>query len=189
MGSNPTSSAISANGDDATYDNAEMSAAREGLVSEHSKGQAQLVYFLLGLAASAIAFAVHETDGKALKETPWPLGVAVVLWAFSFAMGCFCVTARQRAIISNLAFLDATKGLNHAQIDEHLPSAKKTTQDDINRPFKFFDWQLWTMFAGALFYIGGHVMQMAATQPKNVTPVAAPKMAPTRAPHSNAPHP
>ena len=151
VGSNPTPSAISANGDDATDDNAEMSATREGLLSEHSKGQAQLVYFLLGLAASAIAFAVHETDGEALKETPWPLGIAVALWAFSFAMGCFSVTAHQRAIISNVAFLDATKGLSRAIIDEQLSNLKKTTQDDINRPFKFFDWQLWTMFAGALF--------------------------------------
>jgi len=66
-----------------------MSAPREELVSEHTKGQAQLVYFLLGLAASAIAFAVHETEGTALKDAPWPLGAAVALWAFSFAMGCF----------------------------------------------------------------------------------------------------
>jgi hypothetical protein len=169
-------------------DNIRMGTPREELVSEHTKGQAQLVYFLLGLAASAIAFAVHETEGAALKDTPWPLGVAVALWAFSFVMGCFSVTARQRAIVTNLAFLDATKGLTQAVVDEKLAGIKKTTQDDINRPFKFFDRQLWLMFAGALFYIGGHVMQMATTPPKTVSGAIAPKPALTVAPRNSAPH-
>jgi hypothetical protein len=68
-----------------------------------------------------------------------------------------------------------------------MASLKKTTQKDINRPFKFFNWQLWTMFARALFYIGGHIMQMAETPQKGVAPAAVMKASPAM-PNDSAPH-
>ena len=68
------------------------------LVFEASRGQAQFAYFQLGLAASAIAFAVHETEGKSLADTPWPIGLAVGLWGMSFVAGCLGVEARHRGL-------------------------------------------------------------------------------------------
>ena len=164
-----------------------MSTPRNDLQSEHTKSQAQFAYFLLGLAASAIAYAIHETQGWSLKEAPWPIGVAVGLWALSFGLGCFGVKARQQATITNIAFLDSTQGLNAAQVAQHMPEVHETARKDVNRPVCFFDWQLWMLFAGALFYIDGHLMQMAATPPKAV--VTTPKATTTPAPRSSAPHP
>ncbi len=159
-----------------------MTTSRNELHFEHIKGQAQFAYFQLGGAASAIAFAIHQTNGRSLQDTPWPLGVAVILWAISFALGCLGMTARQQGIATNVRFLDATQGA-HPDVLQRVAGqaydeALKVTQNDLDRPVKRFRWQLWTFFAGALFFIAGHVMDMAATPPR-VDSLSA---------NSNAPH-
>lgn len=64
------------------------------LTFEFIRGQGQFSYFLLGVAASAIAFAIHETEALPLADAPWPLAVAVSLWSLSFALGCAGIEAR-----------------------------------------------------------------------------------------------
>lgn len=148
-----------------------MGTSHTDLYFEHLKGQAQFAYFQLGVAASAIAFAIHETDGHALRETPWLIGLAVALWAISFALGCFGVTARQRGMLTNLQYLEATRDapplatIGDAELVRVLTDAKRITQQSLDRPGPRFRWQLWTLFFGALAYIGGHVMQMATLNP------------------------
>jgi hypothetical protein len=147
-----------------------MTTSRNELHFEHIKGQAQFAYFQLGGAASAIAFAIHQTNDRSLQDTPWPLGVAVIFWAISFALGCLGMTARQQGIATNVRFLDATQGA-HPNVLQQIAGqayddALKITQNDLDRPVKRFRWQLWTLFAGALFFIAGHVMDMVATPPR-----------------------
>ena len=160
------------------------------LYFEHLKGQAQFAYFQLGVAASAIAFAVHETDGHALSDTPWPIGAAVALWAVSFALGCFGVDARQRGMNTNLQYLEAKRDIPAALIDDELRTvlskAKAITQKDLDRPRARFRWQQWTLFAGALFYIAGHIVQMAATPPSKTRSEASKKVG-ARAPVKTTP--
>jgi len=142
-----------------------MAGSETDLYFEHLKGQAQFAYFQLGVAASATAFAVHETAESSLQETPWPIGAAVALWALSFGVGCFGMTARQRGMQTNLQYLAAKRGIPPAVDDPELAKviadAKRITQNDLDRPMIRFRWQLYTLFGGALFYIGGHIMQMA----------------------------
>ena len=135
------------------------------LFFEHSKSQAQHAYFQLGLTASAIAFAVHETNGHSLDDTPWPIGLAVVLWAASFVCGCLGVEARQRAMMTNLGFLRATRGLSRSSTDPQIVSmygeVEAIAQGDANRPGLRFRWQIYLLFLGAVAYVTGHTMQMA----------------------------
>jgi hypothetical protein len=148
------------------------------LYFEHLKGQAQFAYFQLGVAASAIAFAVHETKGQALSDTPWPIGLGTALWAVSFAVGCFGMQARQRGMATNLRyneFIDAYRSdvTNHDAM-EVFANAKAIAQEHVERPRIRFRWQQWTMFAGALAYIAGHVMQMAEVAPGSNQPPQKP---------------
>jgi hypothetical protein len=150
----------------------QMSDRAAQLIFELHKGQSQFAYFQLGVAASAMAFAIHETAGVALADAPWPLGVAVLLWALSFALGCFGLDARQTGLLSNAAFLQAVHEVRvqfpRVNLAEITSEAKETVAKDLSKPVRRFRWQKWLLFAGALAYIAGHVMQMAALPPKAV---------------------
>ena len=146
------------------------------LIFEHLKSQAQFAYFQLGVAASAIAFAVHETDGRALRSTPWPIGAAVAIWAFSFGAGCFGIELHQQGMRSNAAFLVATRGMGSesllaSEAQQFVKWAKTLTQADLNRPGRRFRWQMWSLFAGGFAYVAGHVMAMAAVPLMTTAPV------------------
>lgn len=144
-----------------------MSNSAVNLALEHLKSQTQFAYFQLGVAASAIAFAVHETSGHALSDTPWPIGVAVCIWGASFALGCFGVDAHQRGMRTNFRYLQLPTprpiDLQDPAIVASLETAKAIVEEDVNRPGRRFRLQLWTLFGGAIAYVGGHVMQMAQT--------------------------
>lgn len=140
------------------------------LIFEIHKGQSQFAYFQLGVAVSAIAFAIHDTTGVPLADVPWPLGLAVALWALSFALGCFGLDARQYGMQSNASFLQLSKEYaayfaapGMADVVKDITSDVKR---DLKRPVRLFGWQKWVLFAGALAYIGGHVMQLAALPPR-----------------------
>ncbi|WP_299424198.1 hypothetical protein [Sphingomonas bacterium] len=143
------------------------------LIFEAHKGQAQFAYFLLGGSGGAIAYALHETAGISLADAPWPLGFAVAFWALSFALGCFGIDARQDGLLTNASFLrvfgdvppQPANSPGAQVVDEATESVKK----DLKKPVTFFRWQKWTLFAGALAYIAGHVLQMAAIPPAKPT--------------------
>lgn len=146
-----------------------MSRATE-LYFESHKSISQFAYFQLGVAASAIAFAVHETDGRSLYSTPWPIGAAVALWALSFFLGSLGVNARIRSINLNAAFLIAKEKFPPEWRGEleRLPEHSEFERDielSANRPTPLFRWQLRFLFFGALAYIAGHLMDMAAMPP------------------------
>jgi hypothetical protein len=155
-----------------------MSDNASQLIFELHKGQSQFAYFQLGVAASAIAFAVHQTANTSLVDAPWPLAVAVGLWALSFALGCFGLDARQAGILSNASFLQLSREFAAEATDpaftQTFEEIKADVKKDLRRPATRFRWQKWTLFAGALFYIGGHVMQMAAIAPRAATVATEP---------------
>ena len=143
-----------------------MSERAAQLIFELHKGQSQFAYFQLGVAASAIAFAIHRTTGVSLADAPWPIGLAVLLWALSFALGCFGLDARQTGLLSNAAFLEAVHEVQvrmpGVDLAEITAESKKQVGRDLGRPVTRFRWQKWLLFAGAIAYICGHLMQMAA---------------------------
>lgn len=141
-----------------------MTDNRQELVIELKKSQAQFAYFQLGGAASAIAYAVHETQGRSLHDTPVPMIVAVFLWALSFFFGSLGESARMRGLETNVAFLDFMRGIPaHLRKTPLTKDAHETARKDAARPVRLFQLQLWTLFAGAVLYIVGHGLQMAQT--------------------------
>lgn len=147
-----------------------MSDREAGLHSEHMKGQAQFAYFLLGLAASAIAFAVHETTGKSLADTPWPMILGVCLWGLSFMAGCFGLNKRQEGIRINILYLRAVRRLSAVDLQHPtIRSIEDDTQKALSLPRTRFDFQLWAFFLGAVAYVTGHAMEMAVTPTKSVS--------------------
>jgi hypothetical protein len=100
----------------------------------------------------------------ALADAPWPLGVAVALWALSFALGCFGIDARQDGLLTNAIYLrvfgDLPAQPPNSPGAKVMAEAEETVKKDLRRPFGLFRWQKWTLFLGALAYIAGHVMQL-----------------------------
>ena len=137
------------------------------LFLEQQKSVTQFAYFQLGVAASAIAFAVHQTSDRSLQDTPWPIGLAVLLWALSFLAGSMGVEARISAITLNTKFLFAKEGIS-AQ-DQHLlnqlpeyQQTKRELEEEVGKPGRRFNWQRRFLFLGAIAYIVGHIMDMAS---------------------------
>lgn len=142
-----------------------MSDNHRDLVFETIKGEAQFAYFQLGVAASAIAFAVHETRDQALTDTPWATGAGVALWALSFVLGCFGINARQHGLYLNINFIEAERGsqdIRHVpEVVELMKGIRERTHAATRRPRGRFRLQQVLLFMGALAFITGHIQQMA----------------------------
>jgi hypothetical protein len=110
----------------------------------------------------------------------------------SFALGCFGLGARLRAITTNVGFLRATKGIPEEVTDPELKSAlggaRVIAEKDANRPGPRFRWQMWTLFLGALAFIAGHIQQMAQTPSRQPTTTSASTSKAEAPQHQAAPH-
>lgn len=131
--------------------------------------------FLLGVAASAIAFAIHETSDRSLSWSLLPIAAAVAAWSLSFAGGILHSHSVQIAIAANKAQNYAEKvgdPEDYRRARESFRRANKTAA----RRYKL---QLWSLLAGAIFYIVGQAMHMAENDRAPRTPstaVEAPKL-------------
>ncbi len=137
------------------------------LFFEHQKSVSAFAYFQLGLTASAIAFAVHQTKDATIAQTPWPIGVAVTLWAVSFFCGGLGLEARNKAIMLNARFLilQAQLPAGYQQSPEWQTTVARMEADVeqvMQSPPVRFRWQMRLMYLGAIAYVAGHVMKMAA---------------------------
>jgi len=143
------------------------------LTFEQLKGQSQFAYFQLGVAASAIAFAIHETQNLRLADAPWPIGLGAGLWALSFALGCFGIQARQGALYINAAYLQTMQQIGpaayHTDLSDLVEQMRNDVEASLSRAGLRFGLQMWALFAGALAYVAGHIMHMAAL-PANSLP-------------------
>ena len=82
------------------------------------EAQTKYIYFLLAVAASAIALAIQRTTGRALTLNMIPLGIAVLSWSGSFFAGC-----RNRAYFSSTLYANAA-----------LIKAQEGTHPDVPNP-------------------------------------------------------
>lgn len=101
-----------------------------------------------------------------LADAPWPFAIAVTLWGASFALGCFGVDARHDGLHSNALFLqlfgDVPAQPPGSEQAMAVDRVTETVKKDLKKPSTFFKWQKWALFAGAVAFVGGHLMQMAA---------------------------
>lgn len=139
-------------------------------------------------AASAIAFAFHQTSDRDLE---WPLSatlLAVLLWGSSFASGILANHHLRAGIRANIAVHfaeNARRGDWKKQAEGKFSAANKAAG-------VWSSAQLWLLLAGACAYLIGHIWYLAERAPHDasttVTP-AAPSPASPAQPTVVAPNP
>lgn len=121
------------------------------------------VYFLLAVAASAIAFSVSVTSDEPLQLSQIPLGIAVSFWGLSFYFGCRSVWHRNESLgVSAIGIM--------AHLERQLsPGANRKLRKSADLKDKiaarYMRWQFGYLVAGAVSFILWHVLEMATRTP------------------------
>ncbi len=142
-----------------------MADNRKDLIFEVIKGQSQLCYFLLGLAASAIAFTIHQTKDLQSVQVVWQVWMALSFWGISFGAGIFAARFRIEASIANADFLWMQSKVHPSIADDPevialLDGAEKGTKAKAAlQGFSMLVQQL-GILAGAIAYVWGHILMM-----------------------------
>jgi len=134
---------------------------------QFTNAQEKYDYFLMSVAAAAIAFAVHRTSGMTLDWFMIILGIAVALWAISFIAGC----RRRNYIGSNMfANMDLLRVQNgkHPKVGMHPEKIKVASQGifdamehNSNRASFWANVQLYSLIIGAIVFIIWHTIDMS----------------------------
>ena len=128
--------------------------------------QHKYIYFLLAVAASAIAFSTQATKDMELEYSLIPLGVAVLCWAFSFFCGCRTVQYDNSNTVANIDLLKVERGEheecgnNPAYISaasQGIRQAYASNQAAQNRHSK---WQFRFLVIGGILFIVWHILKM-----------------------------
>ena len=67
-----------------------------------NKTQSKYTYFLLFIAASAIALVIKITEDDVLSLSLIPLGLALLSWGYSFYCGCHYIISNSNFIRTNI---------------------------------------------------------------------------------------
>ena len=130
--------------------------------------QDKYVYFILAIAASAIAFTVQVTKESTFNLTLIPLGVAVFCWALSFFCGCRQLQYVNSILYSNGEYLRIKEGIhpdvgNHPHLiqaaSEGIMGAISSNQDKAN---SYANWQFRLVVGGGGAFICWHLLEMSA---------------------------
>lgn len=138
------------------------------LHKQHREGQQKYTYFLLAVAASAVAFCVQKTTGTKLTWSMLPLGLAVLSWGGSFYCGCKHVLWVQTSIFANYSLLQLQHGVHPEQPDH--PQVLQAAMDGVRSAVKtniegavfHGNWQFRLLIIGAVLYLVWHIAGMAA---------------------------
>ena len=133
----------------------------------HAASHSKFVYFLLGVAVSAIAFAIHQTSDDRLSALHLPIGIAVILWGASFVSGLSGLSRRQNLFSMNSEILKFQRGdgvspmpgIPAASNIQVLRELMETESAVVGRHWRL---QQSLLFAGATTYVVGHIFIMAA---------------------------
>jgi len=130
------------------------------------ESQGKYAYFLLAVAASAIALVVKQTADKGFQSNQIPLAAAVLCYGASFVCGCLQIEwglDRLRTDAAVQAFDEGTYtgklGLKRAMNTEVL---REVAAAQTRRGDGFSRWQFRLLISGAVFYLAWHVLTMWA---------------------------
>jgi len=137
------------------------------LSSQLRAAQERHVYFLLAAAASAIAFALVRTEGRALALQMLPLGGAVLAWGASFASGCRLVAYLNSALYANADLVKVEDGIHPLARSLHERQvASEVIREAIDRKGERSEAlgraQFTFLVVGACLYIAWQVWDMLA---------------------------
>ncbi len=141
----------------------------ENLSKQLSEAQSKYTYFLLAIAASAIAFAIQRTTGKTLTWGMIPLGLAVICWAGSFFAGCRNRSHFSSTLYQNVKMLQIQNGT--ITVDPLFPLSSITVANEVKKEAErnssmanfFGHLQFRLLVTGAIFFLAWHIIEMMCT--------------------------
>lgn len=132
----------------------------------HRQGQDKMTYFLLAAAGAAIGFALSQTREAGLGQHHAPLGLALLCWGGSFYAGCNQLRLTDSILYSNAEMLKIKRGA-HPEVGSHpelIQAASEGVRQAVDkkagRAQRSGHWQFRLILAGAIFYIGWHILEM-----------------------------
>ena len=130
--------------------------------------QDKYTYFLLAVAASAIALSVQVTKEATLSINLIPLGFAVLSWGSSFYIGCRYLQYTQSYLIANHAYLQVKQGI-HPDVGNHpdyinaaSQGIKEAMEKSAETIGKLGNRQFQLLVLGGILYVAWHLVEMAA---------------------------
>jgi len=130
--------------------------------------QDKYTYFLLAIAASAIAFSVQITKTEAFSLSLVPLGLAVLSWGGSFFAGCRQIEYVNSTLYANAEYLKVRAGV-HPEAGSHpsyIQAASEGIMDAMksnsNKANAFGKSQFRLLILGGVLFIIWHLVEMAA---------------------------
>jgi len=156
----------------------QMSDLKKDFNRQLNEAQNKYTYFLLAVAASAIALAVQRTTNRSLDGSLILLGFAVLSWAASFGAGCRNRAFFMSTLYANVALQQLQDGSHpncHSRPEivdtacEEVRSAAHASSSSANLWGKL---QFQLLVLGALFFLAWHIQEMATYEPGTVAPRA-----------------
>ena len=139
------------------------------LHKQHRESQSKYTYFILAVAASAIAFAVQKTSGSTYTWFQLPLGGAITFWSLSFYYGCRNIDWVQTAVMANQSLLSLYDGVHPEQPETNeetkiaIAGTMKALMLNVETAKKCGDRQFNYLVIGAILFILWHLLDNWAT--------------------------
>lgn len=122
-------------------------------------------YYLLAIAASAIAFALYRTQDRGVQSGMIWLLIAVLLWGISFVCGCCRFHCQHYSMTLNLRyFLKSAGRINETPFDDSDQLSIPIILERVKKLHKteslLFRFQFYLLVTGSLSFIVWHVVEM-----------------------------
>lgn len=133
---------------------------------QHSAANDKYTYFLLAAVGAAIALTLNQTQTAKLAISQIPLGIAVILWALSFYLGCHHLVAVKATLYTNSALLKVLDGEDPmtGRNAEAIRVAAEVLRDIIDKSSKraaqSAAWQFRCLVLGGASYLTWHIYEM-----------------------------
>ena len=141
------------------------------LSKQLAEAQTKYTYFLLAIAASAIALVIQRTTGRPINWNMVPLGLAVICWAGSFFAGCRNRGYFSSTLYANIALLQFQKGthpdtpMNPDFAAAAAQGVREAAEHNSSMANFWGHLQFRLLVLGALCFMSWHVIVMIGTAP------------------------
>lgn len=143
-----------------------MNNSEQELYKQSRTIQDKFTYFLLAVAASAIAFSIQKISDRIITESLMLLGVALLFWGISFYFGCLNIKYVSSTIYANYGLIQTKNGKNKEipNNQQYIAAAaegiESAMQSNAQKAGKYSNWQFKMLIWGAIAYITWQVIEM-----------------------------
>lgn len=132
--------------------------------SQLRTAQDKYTYFLLAIAASAIAFSVQITKTESFSTSLVPLGLAVLSWGGSFFLGCRHIEYVNSTLYANAEYLKMLSGVHPPEVGGYIQAVSEGIVDamesDSNKASALGKLQFRLLILGGVLFIIWHLVEM-----------------------------